>query len=62
MELKELIRHLDAYVQELKQQSDQIAADPPESALALEYGIESYKATARWARASLKKLERANKG
>lgn len=54
--LEDLIGHLESYQRELKGQADQMVDVPLEGALALEHGIESYKTTARWARASLKTL------
>lgn len=54
--LEQLIEILTNYVASLQALASELPNDPPEGLLALQYGIDSYESTLRWARKALSTL------
>jgi DNA-binding PadR family transcriptional regulator len=60
--LKDLTRELDRYIEDLQRELEALPpGPPPHPRLAVECGIESYRAHARWARRALRNFESIEK-
>jgi DNA-binding PadR family transcriptional regulator len=58
--LQDLARGIEGYIEELERELEALpAGPPPHPRLALECGIESYRAHARWARRAVRQLRSA---